>query len=309
MSQQPIPTTMKALIQGKGTATVQEIPIPQINDDEILVKNVTVALNPTDVAHIESFGKPGTICGVNFAGTIVRVGRNVTSIVIGNNVEGFVRGSYYTDEGAFAEYVKTSGHRFWTAVQTLFHPGHLGLVEPPEKISHEEWIFIYGGSSSVGMFAVELAHLAGYKVVSVASPRNFDLVKSYGADAVFNYRDPEAISKIKAVTGDSIHKAVDAISFDETSQIFSVKMFAPGPGKLITMRAPTQAARDVRSDIDLQGRPFDFFSTHIPAAPEDRAHMVQFLKKVPGFVKDGKIKPNPVKLRPVNGLGAILDGI
>jgi NADPH:quinone reductase-like Zn-dependent oxidoreductase len=43
---------------------------------------------------------------------------------------------------------------------------------------------VYGGSTAVGMFAVQLAKLAGYKVVATASPKNFDLVKSYGADEV-----------------------------------------------------------------------------------------------------------------------------
>ncbi len=38
------------------------------------------------------------------------------------------------------------------------------------------------------MFAIQLAHIAGYKVVTTASPRNFDLCKSLGADAVFDVR-------------------------------------------------------------------------------------------------------------------------
>lgn len=94
--------------------------------------------------------------------------------------------------------------RFWTAVQGLFHPARLGLVEPPEKVSRETWVFVYGGSSrstlislwgttdlkysqgSVGQFAIQLLHAAGYKVVTVSSKHNFDLCKSLGADAVFD---------------------------------------------------------------------------------------------------------------------------
>ena len=41
---------------------------------------------------------------------------------------------------------------------------------------------------SVGMFAVQLVHAAGYKIVATCSPRNFELVKSFGADAVFDVR-------------------------------------------------------------------------------------------------------------------------
>lgn len=36
--------------------------------------------------------------------------------------------------------------RFWTAVQALYHPGRLGLVEPPETVAGEEWVYIHGGS-------------------------------------------------------------------------------------------------------------------------------------------------------------------
>lgn len=67
-----------------------------------------------------------------------------------------------------------------------------------------EWIFVYGGSSkltyiicvdthnhscesgSVGLYVVQFAHLIGLKVATVASPRNFDLLKSLGADIVVN---------------------------------------------------------------------------------------------------------------------------
>ena len=40
------------------------------------------------------------------------------------------------------------------------------------------------------MYAIQLAHIAGYKVVTTASPKNHELVKSLGADAVFDVRSP-----------------------------------------------------------------------------------------------------------------------
>ncbi|KAI0069768.1 GroES-like protein [Panus rudis PR-1116 ss-1] len=328
---------MKALIaQADKTAKVEERPIPQIAEDEILVKNVAVALNPTDWKRIEMAVTPGSISGVDFAGIVVKIGEKVTNVAIGDKVAGFVHGGAVPDEGSFAEYLKASADLVWkipedtlsfeeaatmgcgllTAVQALFNPTRLGLVEPPEKVNRDEWVFVYGGSSSVGLFAVQLVHLAGYKVVSVSSPQNFELVKSLGADAVFDYRDPDVVSKIKSLTGDSIHKALDTIS-TESSQVLSVKTFAPGPGKLLTILAPSSSAQKVNPEVELQftllttvlGRAFDFIGKHFPASPEDKAHMVQFLKKLPGFVKEGKIKPNPVKLWPVNGLDAIPEGL
>lgn len=47
-------------------------------------------------------------------------------------------------------------------------------------------LFVYGGSSSVGQYAIQLAKLSGYKVVTTASKRNHELVKSLGVDLVFD---------------------------------------------------------------------------------------------------------------------------
>jgi NADPH:quinone reductase-like Zn-dependent oxidoreductase len=52
----------------------------------------------------------------------------------------------------------------------------------------------------VGLHAINLAKLAGLKIVSTASPHNHALLKSLGADAVFDYKDPEVVQKIKEWT-------------------------------------------------------------------------------------------------------------
>jgi len=55
-------------------------------------------------------------------------------------------------------------------------------------------LFVYGGSSSVGQYAIQLAKLSGYKVVTTASKRNHELVKSLGADLVFDVSKPPLAS-------------------------------------------------------------------------------------------------------------------
>jgi D-arabinose 1-dehydrogenase-like Zn-dependent alcohol dehydrogenase len=79
---------------------------------------------------------------------------------------------------------------------------------------------IYGGSTSVGLFALQLAKLAGYKVISTSSPRNFDLVKRYGADEVVDYHDAEAAVKaIRDKTDGKLAKVLDTISEGESFKI------------------------------------------------------------------------------------------
>ncbi|EKM59886.1 uncharacterized protein PHACADRAFT_88172 [Phanerochaete carnosa HHB-10118-sp] len=314
---------MKALItQANKTAKIEVVPVPEIDDDEVLVKVVGVAQNPTDWHHISLFTNVGTICGCDWSGYVVKTGKNVTSPAVGDHVASFVFGGMYKDRGAFAEYAKTSadltwkvpegtlsheeaatmGGAYWTAVQALFHPARLGLVEPPKKVDKEEWILVYGGSGSVGMFAIQLAHLAGYKVVTTASPRNHALCKEFGADAVFDYKDPSAIEKIKKLTNNSIRVGLDAISQPDTLK-FSVETFGADGGKLLTILP--QDVPGLRSDVKLQltviysslGREFVYgHMMAFPASEEDRAHMVNFLKKTPELVKSGQVKPNPTKL-------------
>ncbi|KAI0371635.1 GroES-like protein [Pilatotrama ljubarskyi] len=328
-SSEQIPKTMKALVVQEGRKlAVQDWPVPAVGDDDILVKNVAVALNPTDYKMVYTGpGKPGTVDGCDFSGYVVKVGKNVTTPKVGDHVAGFVMGATFPDSGAFAEYVKTPaelswvvpegtltheqastlGCAFWTAVQGLYY--RLGLVEPPEKTTKEEWIYVHGGSSAVGQFVVQLATLSGYKVVSTASPHNHDLVKSLGAVAVFDYREPDVVNKIKAVAGDNIQLGYDTISVKE-SQELSAAVIAPSGGRVIHIQSVKPEAT-TRTDVDRK-------STLIYSAlgraywetpdPADRAHMVKFLKKVPALVKQGAIKPLPIKFWE-GGIDAITDGL
>ncbi|GJE87551.1 zinc-binding alcohol dehydrogenase family protein [Phanerochaete sordida] len=331
-----IPTTMKALIsQPDKTAKVESVPVPEIGDDEVLVKVVAVALNPTDWFHIQIFGAPGMIAGCDYSGTVVKVGRNVSARAVGEHVAGFAHGGGFRDRGAFAEYLKTDadlcwpvpartlsheqaaamGCGYWTAAQTLFHPDRLGLVEVPNKVDEEEWVLIYGGSGSVGLYAIQLAHLAGYKVVTTASPRNHALCRSLGADAVVDYNAPDALAQVKALTHDSIRVALDAISEADT-QLFAARALAPG-GQLVTILAVSDAVKQARPDVAARntlvytslGRPFVFAGKlDVPASAGDRAFMVRWLAKTPALVSEGKVRPNPTKLFE-GGLEGINDGL
>jgi NADPH:quinone reductase-like Zn-dependent oxidoreductase len=88
------------------------------------------------------------------------------------------------------------------------------------------------------MYAVKLASLSGYKVVTVASKRNWDLVKSLGADVVFDYNDPNVISHIQKWTHDlgagPLTKGLDTIS-EHGTQEKCVSILGEG-GRLITLR-------------------------------------------------------------------------
>jgi len=327
---------MHALVVQEGkTVAVHECPIPTLEDNDILVKVEAIAQNPTDWKHVDFVSPPGNIIGCDFSGTVVELGKATKSgVTVGDHVAGFVQGGHYKDRGAFATFLKTdsdlvwvvpkgtmsheqaatTGCALWTAVQALYNPSRLRLVEPPSTVSLETWVLIYGGSTSVGQFAIQLAHLSGYKVATVAGSHNHALVRSLGADAVFDYRSSDVVSQIKEATGDELHFAFDTQSTEGT-QSLTVKMLGPGPGKLLLIGPPNEGAQKLRPDVEMQhtliytalGRSFTMGDTHHPASVEDRSHMVQFLSKLGKFVQAGNIKPNPVKLWG-GGLESVKDG-
>ena len=78
-------------------------------------------------------------------------------------------------------------------------------------------------SVAVGQTAMRVAALAGYKVVTTASPHNFDLLRSLGASTVFSYRSPDVIAQIKIAMGDSLRQAFDALGSGKNSEHNTLK--------------------------------------------------------------------------------------
>ena len=90
-----------------------------------------------------------------------------------------------------------------TAACGLFQKDQLALQHPSMNPTPTgKTLLIWGGSTSVGSNAIQLAVAAGYEVFTTASPRNFDYVKKLGASQVFDYHDKNVVKEIiKAFKG------------------------------------------------------------------------------------------------------------
>jgi NADPH:quinone reductase-like Zn-dependent oxidoreductase len=197
---------MKAIIYcdyGPGNLKFQDVEKPTPADDQLLVKVRAASVNPLDWHFIEGtpyimraigvgMRKPKeTRLGVDFAGTVEAVGKNVTKFKPGDEVFG-------GRTGAFAEYVcvrearavasKPASVTFEQAasvpiagITALQGLRDKGKVQPGQKV------LINGASGGVGTFAVQIAKSYGAEVTGVCSTRNLDMVRSLGADHVIDY--------------------------------------------------------------------------------------------------------------------------
>ncbi|CAE6477090.1 unnamed protein product [Rhizoctonia solani] len=339
-----LPQTMNALTVQEGKKVkVEEIPVPTLEPNEVLIRVHSVAQNPTDWKHTDFVSQflhkaSGNIIGCDLSGIVVKLGSDsISRVKIGDTVGAFVHGGNYKDRGAFAQYVKadsdlvwkfspstlsfeeaaTMNCALWTSIQAFYH--RMGLDGPFSASQKNEWVLIYGGSTSLGLFSTQLAKLSGYKVVTTASPKNFNMLRSLGADVLINYKDSDVVQQIKRATGNSLKFAFDTIS-EASTQAICVKSLAPAregatPGKVVVVLFPSNDAKALRNDVVIQqtlvytalGRSFEWPKIQFPASPEDKARMAAWMPKLEELVTNGQIKPNPVKLWP-GGLEAVNEG-
>lgn len=145
-----------------------------------------------------------------------------------------------------------------TAAQSLFHILDLPypVQSPRESLSasaQTKWILIYGGSSSVGLFAIQLAKMAAFNVIAVCSPRNFELVKRHGADAVVDYRDTQAaFNEIKKTTSSSLTVALDCIGEGDSTVICIEALEGEGGRGIVSVGPPSDAATHLAAERNVK---------------------------------------------------------
>ncbi|KAG7571181.1 hypothetical protein FFLO_00854 [Filobasidium floriforme] len=342
-----IPGKMRALVEDQSgkTASIQEVALPELEENDILVKVAYVAQNPTDWKHasIPGLSVPGAIIGCDFSGTVVTIPSicpNPNKLQVGDKIAGMVHGGKFPTKGSFAQYLRVPSDTCWKVPESVglrdapvYGVGFItaaGVLYrrqkheyPPAKIEGDHWYLVYGGSTAVGMFAVQLAKLAGYKVIATASPKNFDLVKSYGADEVVDYKDADhASSEIKRITNNTLSIGLDTISekgsFGIALNGFSDDKSLGGEQRklsaLLQADEKTQLLAKEKSvtvetilAYTFMGISFEFFpGMTLPVIPGDRDWFNNFHTRIADIITKHNIKPNPVKES--GGLDDILDG-
>jgi len=194
---------MKTVIRNSysppGVLKIAESEKPTPNDNEVLVKVHASSANPAEwydmtglfLARIGNglFKPRETRLGVDFAGVVETVGKNITDFKPGGEVFG-------ARSGAFAEYVCVQNKIFHKPANITFEQAAgvavaaitaLQGLRDHGKLQAGQKVLINGASGGVGTFAVQIAKALGAEVTAVCSTANVERARSLGADHVFDY--------------------------------------------------------------------------------------------------------------------------
>ncbi|MBD1907004.1 zinc-dependent dehydrogenase [Funiculus sociatus GB2-A5] len=233
---------MKAQVfRGVNQLSYEEVPVPDLAGDEVLVQVRVVGLCQSDIKKIRyPLYQPPRIFGHETAGTIAKVGSEVTGWQVGQRVvvmhhipcmhcgyclnDNFSMCDVYKNitttagftpsGGGFADFVKVPGH--------IVRNG--GLIPIPDRVSFEQASFVeptncclkavkkaavapgqtvlVTGAGPIGLMFIMLVKYFGARAIATdLLPSRIEKALSVGAEAAFDPRDPDFVSKIQALTG------------------------------------------------------------------------------------------------------------
>ncbi|WP_137178090.1 NAD(P)H-quinone oxidoreductase [Roseomonas sp. AR75] len=216
-----VPQEMTLIGHGAGggpeVLAAQRGPVPAPRADEVLIRTMAIGVNRPDVAQRSGSYPPppgaSPVIGLECAGEVVAVGEGVARWKIGDRVTALTNGGAYAEyctapeaqtlpwpKGYDALRAAALPETYFTVFANLF--GHGRLVAG-------ETVLIHGGTSGIGVTAIQLAKAFGATVIATAgSAEKVAACAELGADTGVNYREQDFVEAVKAATGG---KGVDVV--------------------------------------------------------------------------------------------------
>lgn len=248
-----------------------EAPDPSAGPGEVVVNIHAASVNAADYKVRLGVGRYNLqfphILGRDFSGVVSEVGTGVTDLAVGDAVFGVADQGI---EGAYAEKIAIK------AAIIAKKPAHLGhaeaaamaltsltalwALEDTAQLKAGETILIQGGAGGVAGFGIQLAKHIGATVLTTASVRNHDYVRSLGADRVIDYNAEDFTKVVRACD-----VVFDTVGGDV--QVRSYAVLKPG-GRLVWVAPAPEGFQPTRSDVQ----------TLRPGVARDRAHLERMLE-------------------------------
>lgn len=208
---------------GPEVLTVETGPIPAPGPGEVLVRVRATSINPVDIQlrrgdYSNELQLPSKI-GVDVAGAIEKIGPGVSRFGIGDEV--FYVPRLLKNEGSYADYhveqeaiiaKKPASLSFAEAAALPLAAGTAWecLIERAQ-LRPGQRVLIHGGSGGVGVYALQIASGSGAFVATTCRSENFDLVRRLGAQACFDYRDPNLYGRLSDEMAEGFDIILDTV--------------------------------------------------------------------------------------------------
>lgn len=233
---------MKAIIHTRygppEVAELKEIPAPQPQKNELLIKVMATTVNRTDCGFRSAeyfvsrffsglFRPKQQTLGCEFAGIVEAVGSNVNLFSVGDKVVGYNDAHF----GAHAQYLLVAEDEAITHLPhnlsfeetaALTEGAHYALCDiRAAKVQAGQNVLVYGATGAIGSAAVQLLKHFGANVTAVCNTPNVSLVKSLGADVVIYYTQQDYTTNHH--TYDFVFDAVGKSSFGQAKKVLTKK--------------------------------------------------------------------------------------
>ncbi|KAL3673395.1 hypothetical protein V7S43_001108 [Phytophthora oleae] len=257
-----------------------------LGEQQVRIKVHSASVNPIDYMLLEIAGEAflgktpsaSQPFGIGFdaAGDVVEVGKDVKRLNVGDAVYTMTPFSAFGTLGEYAvvdeEFVakKPSNLSFDEAasVPLVALTAYQGMFDHA-KLQKGETVLILGGSSSVGMYAVQLAHAVGAHVITTASAEKAEFIKSLGADKVIDYRTEKWQDVVKPHSVDAFYNCgMENAAWNEGAQIVLKK----NTGRFVTILPMTQPIKESEFGAHLVGE------VHVHPTAEQLASIAKFIE-------------------------------
>ncbi len=283
---------------------VGDLPKPTMEENEVLIKVGCAGVNPVDWKIVEGLLKTRLpfkfplILGWEAAGTVESLGKNVSSLKVGDEVYLYCR-KPTMQWGSFAEYLT------YPAEHVALKPKNLSMLEAAvvplagltawqalfDKVHLKagETVLIHAGGGGVGGFAIQWAKIKGARVITTTSQAKFDYVKQFGADVLIDYHSKDFVKELQ---GSKVDVVLDPLGGETYRKSFDVLKRG---GRIVSLLEQPNPVLDIQYGVK---------SEYIFMSPSQKN-----LQEIGHLFESGKAKTPQIKEYPLKEVREALEEV
>lgn len=297
---------------GLKNLQLMDVSIPTPNENEVLIKVDSIGLNPVDYKLIEtplpSFQYPH-IFGLDAAGTVTAVGKNVKSFKIGDRVSGH---NNLHHDGTFAEYAifpeyslaKIPAEVTFETAAALLCGAMTAYQAIFRKINAtgKQSILIHADAGGVGSIALQLAKLKNLQVITTVSTAKKEFVTAFHPDKIIDYKQENITEEIRKYTnGLGADFIINTVSRQEA--LLDVTERLAYNGELVcTVEVPKLDHTDWLFENGLTVSALNLGGAHSSNSPTQKTDLGKMTAELLALTKSKQLDPNITEILPFDQL-------